>query len=99
MLLSDIKYSTKLGTCQELFVPNSEMDFYMNFWNSFENILDSRNYNPSSLAKIIGIPKTTIYGWQNGASPALDKLIPIADFLEISLDELEIGRASCRERV
>ena len=65
----------------------------MDFWSAFSNLLISKGYNSSSLASELDMPKTTIYKWKEGSSPSLDKLIPIADILNVSLDELA-GRTS-----
>jgi transcriptional regulator with XRE-family HTH domain len=54
----------------------------------FSSLLSQRGYNPSSLASELDMPKTTIYKWKDGSSPMLDKLIPIADALGVTLDEL-----------
>lgn len=61
----------------------------MNFQESFQRILEAQGTNANLVAKNTGISVNTIYTWTNkGASPALDKLVPIADFLNVSLDEL-----------
>ena len=44
------------------------------------------------LSQKLQIPVTTLFGWENGArEPNIDNLVRIADFYNISIDEL-VGR-------
>ncbi len=60
-----------------------------------ENLKYHRELNhlsQSALAKATGIPQTTISAYENGANlPNIQNCITLADFYEITLDEL-VGR-------
>lgn len=44
------------------------------------------------LAKEIGVDKTAVSHWENGVSrPSLDKLLKLAAFFDVSIDELTEG--------
>ena len=60
----------------------------MVFWESFSRIINGRDIKPAQIAAMADISKNTVYQWQKGSSPSLDKLIPIADILNVSLDDL-----------
>lgn len=60
----------------------------MDFLEAFQKLMDSKGVNANLLAKNSGVSVNTIYTWQKGSSPSLDKLIPIADALGVTLDEL-----------
>lgn len=60
----------------------------MDFLDAFQRLMDSKGVNANLLAKNSGVSVNTIYTWQKGSSPSLDKLIPIADALGVTLDEL-----------
>ena len=50
---------------------------------------DSKNLNDSAVSKATGIERSTFSDWKSGRSkPKLEKLIKIADFLGVTLDEL-----------
>ena len=52
------------------------------------------------LTDYLHLKKTAFTDWKSGRSNSYRKyLIEIAEFFGVSIDYLEIGRASCRERV
>lgn len=58
----------------------------------FEEKLKEKGITPYRLAKDTRIPTSTLSDWKTGRStPKLDKLIIIAEYLGISLEEL-IGK-------
>lgn len=61
---------------------------YMNFIDSFQKIIENKGTNANAVAKATGVSVNTIYAWAKGSYPTLDKMIPVADFLDVSLDEL-----------
>ncbi len=60
-----------------------------------ETLLDlrrERGVNQSTLAQAIGVSKGIISLWENGLrEPTLSNLLALADYFEITLDEL-VGR-------
>lgn len=52
-------------------------------------LLKSRNMNPLSLAKQIGVPKSIVYEWRQGArEPSMENLLRLSDFFGVSLEYL-----------
>lgn len=50
------------------------------------------NLSQRELAEKVDIPQTTLFSYENGVNkPTLDNLIKLADFFNVSLDEL-VGR-------
>ena len=55
----------------------------------YVKLRDSKNLNDSAVSKATGIERSTFSDWKSGRSkPKLEKLIKIADFLGVTLDEL-----------
>lgn len=55
----------------------------------YAELRNSKGLNDSTVSKETGIERSTFSDWKNGRSkPKLDKLIKIADFFGVSLDEL-----------
>ena len=70
----------------------------MNYQN-FEHLLKRNNTTVYRVAKATGISATTFTDWKNGRSiPKADKLKRIADYFDISLDELIEGVSPTRIR-
>ena len=64
----------------------------MNYGNNFKELRLSKNLTQQGLAKATGISQQAISFWeQNKRTPNMDDCIVLADFYEISLDEL-VGR-------
>ena len=58
-------------------------------YQSFERLLKLHNTTVYRVAKATGIPNSTFTDWKNGRScPKADKLRRIADFFDVTLDEL-----------
>ena len=52
-------------------------------------LLKSRNMNPLSLAKQIGVPKSIVYEWRQGVrEPSMENLLRLSDFFGVSLEYL-----------
>jgi transcriptional regulator with XRE-family HTH domain len=61
----------------------------MSFFDRLEFLLSQKGLKPYALIDATGILKSTLYSWKkSGVSPSLETCSTIADFLEISLDEL-----------
>ena len=61
---------------------------------NFEKIIKEKGISPYRVSKDTGIPYATLSDWKNGKSkPKLDKLIKIAAYLKIELDELLKGES------
>ncbi len=55
----------------------------------YVELRDAKGYKDSDVAKGIGVAQTMFSEWKNGKSiPKVDKLIKIADFFGVTLDEL-----------
>lgn len=60
----------------------------MDFIEKLLNELKERKISKSELARSTEIGDSTIRSWEKGSQPTLDKLIKIANYLDITLDEL-----------
>lgn len=61
----------------------------MNLAVNLRRILKRRDLTVARLARATKIPKTTLANWLNGSPPRkLNQVKSVADFLEISIDEL-----------
>lgn len=85
------KYISDFRTCQYFF--SDFRTFFQRRDNCmYEIYSDIRNrlgYKDSDVAKGTNIPRSTFSDWKKGRSkPKQDKLIKIADFLNVSMDEL-----------
>ena len=60
----------------------------MDFIKKLLNELKERKISKSELARSTEIGDSTIRSWEKGSQPTLDKLIKIANYLDITLDEL-----------
>ena len=59
------------------------------FNETLTKLLKSRNMNPLSLAKEIGVPKSIVYEWKNGVrEPSMENLLKLSDFFGVSLEYL-----------
>lgn len=55
----------------------------------YVKLRDAKGVNDANVSEATGIPRSTFTDWKSGRSnPKLEKLIKIADFLGVSLDEL-----------
>ncbi len=61
------------------------------FWNKFYDLCISIGSKPNPVGKKVGISSATITQWKQGAIPAGDNLVKIADFFDCSVDYL-LGR-------
>ena len=53
-----------------------------------------------ALAARLGVSRQAVSRWETGESlPDAEKIVQLCQILGVSADELQIGRASCRERV
>lgn len=58
-------------------------------YQNYTKLRDERNLSDYAVAKNTGIPQSTFTDWKTGRSaPKMEKLIKIADFLGVSIDEL-----------
>jgi len=58
-------------------------------YQNFRRLIENRNITPYRLAKDTGIAQSTLSDWKKGKSvPKLDKLIKIANYLNVPLEEL-----------
>jgi transcriptional regulator with XRE-family HTH domain len=56
---------------------------------NFEKLIKKKGISPYRVSKDTGIPYATLSDWKNSKSkPKLDKLIKIANYLGVTLDEL-----------
>lgn len=57
-------------------------------YNAFKQKCKEKGYSASSLAIKIGISKSNITNWKNGANPSYEALMKISQILECSIDYL-----------
>ena len=58
-------------------------------YDKFRQLIDSKGITPYKLAKDTGISQSTLSDWKVGRStPKLDKLLKIADYLGVQLQDL-----------
>ena len=61
----------------------------MRFDENLRNLRKEKDYSQEYLAEKLGVTRQTISKWENGtAMPDLKKLIELADFFEVSMDDL-----------
>ncbi len=59
------------------------------FAQTLSYLLKSRNMNPLSLAKEIGVPKSIVYEWRQGVrEPSMENLLRLSDYFGVSLEYL-----------
>lgn len=83
-----------------LFGLDFEQKYYKNYKNDYNISLFLERYNSLlkenktshySLCRKTGLNESSYYAWRNGSSPAINSLIIIAEYFEVSIDYL-IGR-------
>lgn len=58
-------------------------------YKKFKQLLEERNITAYRVWKDTGIPQSTLSDWKSGRStPKVDKLIKIANYFEVPLEEL-----------
>lgn len=58
-------------------------------YSNFEKLLNEKKISTYAVSKTTGISQTTFSDWKSGKSkPKVDKLLKIANFFEVSLEEL-----------
>lgn len=58
-------------------------------YDNFRNYIEKRGITPYRVAKDTNISTSTLSDWKNGKStPKTDKLVKIAEYLGITLEEL-----------
>ncbi|MGV3010658.1 helix-turn-helix domain-containing protein [Streptococcus thoraltensis] len=63
------------------------------FAEQLKSLRTARNLSQDNLAEQLYISRQAISKWENGdAAPDMDNLIKLASILEVSLDELMLGR-------
>lgn len=57
-------------------------------YTNYAEMRDRKGLRDADVAKATGISQTVFTDWKNGkSSPKIDKIIKIADFFQVSLDE------------
>lgn len=61
----------------------------MNIAEKIQEILDKKGISSYKMCKDIGMPQATFTKWKNeNKNPSIDRIILIAQYLDISIDEL-----------
>lgn len=60
-------------------------------WNEIEKILKKKKMSIYKLAKLTGIPDTSLHNYKNGSQLSFVNACKIADALGVSLDDLRGG--------
>ena len=55
-------------------------------WDIIQIQLDKQKTTIDRLAKLTGIPDTTLHNYKNGSEPSFTNMCKIADALDVSLD-------------
>jgi len=64
----------------------------MNFKNNLKDLREEKEINQEELAKYMSVDRTTISTWETGKhQPDYETLIKLADYFEITTDDL-LGR-------
>lgn len=58
------------------------------FISRLEQLTSEKNITIAELGKGVDIPPSTLYSWQKGSQPTLDKIVKLADYFGCSLDYL-----------
>ncbi|MBB1109905.1 helix-turn-helix transcriptional regulator [Limosilactobacillus sp. pH52_RY] len=61
-------------------------------WDIIQIQLDKQKTTIYRLAKLTGIPDTTLHNYKNGSEPSFTNMCKIADALNVSLDEFRGGK-------
>ncbi len=62
-------------------------------WGDFlEKVRNEKGYTQEQLAQMLGVSVCDISQWENGCTIPLDKLLPLCNILEISVNELMAGQ-------
>jgi transcriptional regulator with XRE-family HTH domain len=62
------------------------------FKKSFKALLEKHNLSVTELSKRVNVPKTNIQQWLTGSTPNLVQLNKVAEYFNMSVDELYFGR-------
>lgn len=61
-------------------------------YSIYQKLLDEKNLKNADIARATGISNMTLSDWKNGKStPKQDKMLKIAEFLEVSVEYLMTG--------
>ena len=64
-------------------------------WEIFEKLIKEKGLTAYKVSQATGIGRSTFTDWKNGRSiPGTDKLIKIAEYLEVSVEYLKTGKES-----
>lgn len=69
-------------------------------WEIFEKLLHEKGITAYKVSKETNIGRSTFTDWKNGRSvPGTDKLIKIAEFLNVSVEYLKTGKESDKQDI
>lgn len=66
------------------------------FIDNLLNILKREKITPAELCKRTGLHKSCISHWKSGSKPTMDKVVKIANELDVSLDYLVLGERNSK---
>lgn len=58
------------------------------FYDKFKGLCDQRGLSPSAVVKALGLSTGNIAAWKRGQTPKYERLVAIADFFGVSIEEL-----------
>lgn len=67
------------------------------FYEIFVQLCQKNGESPTAVLKKLGIHKTNVTNWKNGIKPKLDKLQALADYFDVSVEELT-GKTEISEK-
>ena len=69
----------------------------MSLYENFRAVCASKGTTLSTVLLAIGRPTGSVSGWKAGASPSLETVIQMADYLGVSLEEMVYGKEHIEE--
>ncbi|MDD4976367.1 MAG: helix-turn-helix transcriptional regulator [Bacteriovorax sp.] len=55
-------------------------------------LMEEKNLSIAQIAKGSGVPKSNITKWMNGANPNLSQLAKVAEYFQLSVDEIAFDK-------
>jgi len=63
----------------------------MGFSSLLSSLMKKYNTTDGELAEYVGVSRQAIYRWRNGSKPSFDKMLKVADFFDIKIDEFGVS--------
>ena len=70
----------------------------MDFFTNYERLCRQATLTPNGVAKILGIPSSSVTQWKNGSTPRAETLQKIAEFFKVDTSYLLFGIEQQQEK-